>query len=115
MKGAVCRWASLTEIVETLKTSEKRIVSFTVDTRDGRAHVMHDTLPSEANRYPVNEVLAFFYEHIPNGDWVWWKNTACKYVRLVVDMQNKTCNIYHRYGEEISFEQLKYQYGQEES
>lgn len=47
--------------------------------------------------------------------WQWINNSRCKYISLRIDMRDGGFIIVDRDGTRISFDQLKYQYGQEDA
>lgn len=63
--------------------------------------------------YPLNEVMDVIQSGGQDGTWKWYRNTACKYVELRIDMRDLKCLIRNAKGEFISLDQLKYQYTSE--
>jgi hypothetical protein len=44
------------------------------------------------------------------GDWVWVRNSRCKYVELRVDMRNGGCLIRDQHGNRINPSDLRFQF-----
>lgn len=47
------------------------------------------------------------------GNWTWCNNSPCKYIELRIDMRDTGCLIKDRDGNQITLDQLKFQYGKE--
>lgn len=48
-----------------------------------------------------------------NDDWLWIRNSNCKYIDVRIDMRSGLCIIKDRKGNRISPSQLAYQYTEE--
>jgi hypothetical protein len=59
--------------------------------------------------------LAGWLACVATGRWAWHRNSPCKYVTLKIDTRSGAYQILDRDGNEITFEQLEYQYRQEKS
>jgi len=44
------------------------------------------------------------------GLWSWVGNSRCKYINLRIDTRDMMCNLYDRDNQEITIEELEYQY-----
>ena len=47
-------------------------------------------------------------------NWVWFKNSSCKYINLRIDTRDLHCVIFDGDNKRITLEQLAYQYGDDE-
>lgn len=54
--------------------------------------------------------IAEWLDAVATGRWTWTRNTRCKYVDLKLDTRRGAYCILDRNGEQITFEQLRWQY-----
>ncbi len=56
--------------------------------------------------------IAAWIEKVRSGEWIWARNSICKYVTIKFDTRAGAYRIEDRDGNEISFAQLRHQYGE---
>lgn len=65
-------------------------------------------------RMPVSvspEALAGWLKQVAAGEWIWPRNSRCKYVTLKIDTRRGAFRIEDRDGKPIAFDELRFQYG----
>ena len=69
--------------------------------------------PAEKDRmnlWDSFEVFLSVYKKMKEREWIWARNTKCKYINLQIDMRDGGCIISNRDGERIGADRLAWQY-----
>ena len=70
--------------------------------------------PNYSTRATFADILAWM-EAVNEGSWSWLRNSPCKYVTIKLDTRAGAYRIEDRDGNEISFADLRRQFGQDDA
>lgn len=71
---------------------------------------------ADKQRFNIWDKFAVVTETIAkslSGEWLWWRNSRCKYINVRIDMRSGDCIITDNQGQRIGPSELRHQFGAE--